>query len=299
MTAVPETHEPQQSPLDRFRLDGKVAMVTGASYGLGVLFATTLAEAGADLVITARTEGKLNGTKKLIEDLGRRCVVVPADVRDFDAVQNVVDTGVAELGQIDVLVSNAGTGDPRGLPSELVEPERFLDDVMTDLVGSWHACRAVGPHMLSRGTGSIILLSSILGMHGSEHRTAGYVTAKHGVNGLTKLLGTEWGDRGVRVNALAPNYFMAESTRGMFEQSGMLYWVQSRTPMRRMGDDPDLQGPLLFLASDASSYVTGTILPVDGGWSASGGAAQHAPPFDEWNSTTPIAPEGWKRFDAE
>jgi NAD(P)-dependent dehydrogenase (short-subunit alcohol dehydrogenase family) len=284
---------------DRFRLDGKVALVTGASYGLGVLFAKTLAEAGADLVITARSVDRLDETKVLIESMGRRCLAVAGDVRNFADVENVVERGIAEYGKIDILVSNAGTGDPRGLPSELVEPEKFLEDLTTDLVGTWHACRAVGPHMLRRGSGSIITLSSILGQSGHEHRTAGYVTAKHGVNGLTKLLGVEWADRGVRVNALAPNYFLAESTRGMFESSGMLYWVQSRTPMRRMGFDEDLKGPLLFLASDASSYLSGAIIPVDGGWSASGGAAQHAPPFDGWNNTTPIAPPGWKRFDEE
>ncbi len=286
-----------QNVLDRFRLEGRVAMVTGASYGLGVLFAKTLAEAGADLVITARSVDRLNDTKKMIEGLGRRCLAVAGDVRVYEDVERVVEQGIEQFGSIDILVSNAGTGDPRGLPSELVEPERFVDDLTTDLVGSWYACRAVSPHMLRRGAGSIILLSSILGQTGHEHRTAGYVTAKHGVNGLTKLLGVEWSDRGVRVNALAPNYFLAESTRGMFESSGMLYWVQSRTPMRRMGFDEDLKGPLLFLASDASSYLTGAIIPVDGGWAASGGAAQHAPPFDGWNDTTPIAPPGWRRFD--
>lgn len=284
---------------DRFRLDGKVALVTGASYGLGVLFAKTLAEAGADLVLTARSADRLNETKAMIEGFGRSCVAITGDIRSFADIENVVQGGIDKFGKIDILVSNAGTGDPRGLPSELVEPDKFLDDLMTDLVGTWYACRAVGPHMLRRGSGSIIMLSSILGQTGHEHRTAGYVSAKHGVNGLTKLLGVEWADRGVRVNALAPNYFLAESTRGMFESSGMLYWVQSRTPMRRMGFDEDLKGPLLFLASDASSYLSGAIIPVDGGWSASGGAAQHAPPFDGWNNTTPIAPPGWKRFDEE
>jgi gluconate 5-dehydrogenase len=283
-----------------FSLKGKVALVTGASYGLGVQFARTLAQAGADIVITARTEEKLRDTQHLVESLGRQCLLVPGDIRDFEAVQQVVDAGVEHFGKIDVLVSNAGTGDPRGLPSEVVEPAAFLDDLMTDLVGTWHACRAVGPHMLSRGSGSIITLSSILGQAGHEHRTAGYVAAKHGVNGLTKLLGVEWADRGVRVNALAPNYFMSEATRGMFDQSGMLYWVRSRTPMRRMGQDEDLVGPLLFLASDASSYLTGAIIPVDGGWSASAGAAQHRPPFDAWNEgVTQIGPPGWKHIDDE
>jgi NAD(P)-dependent dehydrogenase (short-subunit alcohol dehydrogenase family) len=115
--------------------------------------------------------------------------------------------------------------------------------------------------------------------------------AKAGVNMLTKLLGCEWGDRGVRVNALAPNYFLSEATRWMFEQSGMDEWVRSRTPMRRAGIEEDLIGPLAFLASDASSYVTGAVLPVDGGWSASAGYAQTTPPFDGWSEgNDPIMP---------
>ena len=277
---------------DRFRLDGKVAVVTGASYGLGVLFAETLASAGADLVLTARSLDKLQTTKELVESYGRRCISVSADIRVYAEVEAVIDAGVAEFGHIDVMVNNAGIGDPRGLHSEILEPEKPKEELETDLIGTWYGCRAVAPRMLRRGRGSIINISSMLGMAGSEHRTPGYVTAKAGVNMLTKHLGCEWADRGVRVNALAPNYFMSEATRWMFEQSGMDEWVRSRTPMRRAGDPVDLVGPLLFLASDASSYLTGTIIPVDGGWSASAGYAQLTPPFDSWDETNqPIVPE--------
>lgn len=287
-------------PGDLFRLDGKVALVTGASYGLGVQFATVLAQAGADLVITARSRDKLEQTQKLVEDLGRRCFVATGDVRVYEDVERVVQEGIEHYGDIDILVNNAGTGDPRGLPSELVEPERVRDDIETDLFGTWHFCRAIGAHMLRRGSGNIINLSSILGCAGNEHRTAGYITAKAGVNNLTRQLGIEWADRGVRVNALAPNYFMSEATRPMFEQSGMDYWVRSRTPMRRMGEPEDLVGPLLFLASEASSYLTGAIIPVDGGWTAGAGAAQKPAPFDDWNDgIVPVSPDGWKRFDAQ
>jgi NAD(P)-dependent dehydrogenase (short-subunit alcohol dehydrogenase family) len=276
----------------RFSLHGKVAVVTGASYGLGQLFAETLAAAGADLVLTARSEEKLQDTRKLVEARGRRAVTVRADVRVYDEVAAVTQAAVDEFGHLDVLVNNAGIGDPRGLHSEILEPEKPKEEIETDLVGTWYGMRAAAPHMLRQGRGSIINISSILGLSGHEHRTPGYVAAKAGVNMLTKSLGCEWADRGVRVNALAPNYFLSESTRWMFEQSGMDEWVRSRTPMRRAGRNEDLVGPLLFLASDAASYVTGTIIPVDGGWSASAGYAQTTPPFDGWDEANrPIVPE--------
>jgi NAD(P)-dependent dehydrogenase (short-subunit alcohol dehydrogenase family) len=276
----------------RFSLHGKVAVVTGASYGLGQLFAETLAAAGADLVLTARSEEKLQNTRKLVEARGGRAITVRADIRVYDEVAAVTQAAVDEFGKLDVMVNNAGIGDPRGLHSEILEPEKPKEEIETDLVGTWYGMRAAAPHMLRRGSGSIINISSILGLAGHEHRTPGYVAAKAGVNMLTRSLGCEWADRGVRVNALAPNYFLSESTRWMFEQSGMDEWVRSRTPMRRAGRNEDLVGPLLFLASDAASYVTGTIIPVDGGWSASAGYAQTTPPFDGWDEANrPILPE--------
>ena len=276
----------------RFSLHGKVAVVTGASYGLGQLFAETLAAAGADLVLTARSEEKLQNTRKLVEARGGRAITVRADIRVYDEVAAVTQAAVDEFGKLDVMVNNAGIGDPRGLHSEILEPEKPKEEIETDLVGTWYGMRAAAPHMLRRGSGSIINISSILGMAGHEHRTPGYVAAKAGVNMLTRSLGCEWADRGVRVNALAPNYFLSESTRWMFEQSGMDEWVRSRTPMRRAGRNEDLVGPLLFLASDAGSYVTGAVIPVDGGWSASAGYAQTTPPFDGWDEANrPIVPE--------
>jgi NAD(P)-dependent dehydrogenase (short-subunit alcohol dehydrogenase family) len=146
--------------------------------------------------------------------------------------------------------------------------------------------------MLRAGGGSIINLSSIFGNAGSENRTAGYFASKGGVNQLTRLLACEWGDRNLRVNALAPNFFVSEMTRTLLEESGMAEWMRSRTPMRRMGELPELVGPFLFLASDASSFVTGLVLTVDGGWSASGGYAQLPQPWDEWSGDMghPIQP---------
>jgi NAD(P)-dependent dehydrogenase (short-subunit alcohol dehydrogenase family) len=277
---------------DVFRLDGKVAVVTGASYGLGVLFADILASAGADVVVTARSADKLAETAKLVENLGRRALAVPADVTVYDDCERVLNETMGELGRVDILVNNAGWADDRLIRTERSEPEMFEKMVKTDLVGLFYMTRAAAPHMLRGGGGSIINLSSIFGMAGSENRTAGYFAAKGGVNQLTKLLACEWGDRNVRVNALAPNFFMSEMTRHLLEDSGMADWMRSRTPMRRLGELHELVGPFLFLASDASSFVTGTVLTVDGGWSASGGYAQLPQPWDDWSGelSTPITP---------
>ena len=277
---------------DVFRLDGKVAVVTGASYGLGVLFADILASAGADVVVTARSADKLAETAELVEKLGRRSVVVPADVTVYDDCERVLDETMGQLGRVDILVNNAGWADDRLIRTERSEPEMFEKMVKTDLVGLFYMTRAAAPHMLRGGGGSIINLSSIFGMAGAENRTAGYFAAKGGVNQLTKLLACEWGDRNVSVNALAPNFFMSEMTRHLLEDSGMADWMRSRTPMRRLGELQELVGPFLFLASDASSFVTGTVLTVDGGWSASGGYAQLPQPWDDWSGelSTPIMP---------
>lgn len=274
------------------RLDGKVAIVTGASYGLGVLFAEILATAGADVVVTARSVDKLRDTKAMIESLGRRCLVVEGDVTVYDDCDRVAKEAMAAFGKIDILVNNAGWADDRLIRTEHCEPEMFAQMVNTDLIGLFYMTRAAAPHMLRGGGGSIINLSSIFGNLGSENRTAGYFAAKGGVNQLTRLLAVEWGDRNLRVNAIAPNFFVSEMTRALLEDSGMAEWMRSRTPMRRMGELPELVGPLLFLASDASSFITGVVLSVDGGWSAGGGAAQLPAPWDEWNGEkgVPISP---------
>ncbi len=276
----------------QFRLDGKVGLVTGGSYGLGVLFAQVLAAAGADVVVSARSGDKLAETRALIERTGRRCLAVACDVTDYADCERAVAAALAEFGRIDILVNNAGWSDARLVRSEHSEPEMFAKMVITDLVGLYYMTRAAAPAMLRSGRGSIINLSSIFGAGGAENRSAGYFAAKGGVNNLTKLLACEWGDRNVRVNALAPNFFMSENTRTLLEDSGMAEWMRSRTPMRRLGELDELVGPFLFLASDASSFVTGVILPVDGGYAASVGYAQNPQPWDEWSELgQPILPE--------
>ena len=275
------------------RLDGKVGVVTGASYGLGVLFAEVLASAGADVVVTARSVDMLQETCTMVEKHGGRGLVVPGDVTVYDDCERVATAAMDSFGRIDILVNNAGWADDRLIRTEHAEPELFEKMVKTDLVGLFFMTRACAPHMLRGGGGSVINISSMFGMAGAENRTAGYFAAKGGVNQLTKQLACEWGDRNLRVNALAPNFFLSEMTRHLLEDSGMADWMRSRTPMRRLGELQELVGPFLFLASDASSYVTGTIIPIDGGWSASGGYAQQPQPWDEWSGelSRPITPD--------
>jgi NAD(P)-dependent dehydrogenase (short-subunit alcohol dehydrogenase family) len=214
--------------------------------------------------------------------------VHPADVTDADAVAGVVASVVAEHGRIDVLVNNAGISDLRGLPSEHSDHETFRRVVEVDLFGLWYFTRDAGRHMLERGSGSIINIASILASGGSEFVNPWYYAAKGAVVQLTKLLAVEWADRNVRVNAIAPGYFVTEMTRPIFDMLGMAPWIESRTPMRRLGDpERDLRGPILFLASDASSYVTGHNLFVDGGFEASRGAWQIPPSHFFWNKEAP------------
>ncbi|MCA9822600.1 MAG: glucose 1-dehydrogenase [Dehalococcoidia bacterium] len=276
----------------RFRLDGKVSVVTGASYGLGQLFARVLAEAGSNVVVTARSVDKLADTARAVEATGRRALAVPGDICSYSDCAAVVEKTLAEFGRIDILVNNAGWADDSLVRTEHVDPESFEKMVRTDLVGLFYMTRAAAPAMLAAGGGSIINLSSIFGMAGAENRTAGYFAAKGGVNNLTKLLACEWGDRNLRVNALAPNFFLSEMTRSLLEDSGMAEWMRSRTPMRRLGELEELIGPLLFLASDASSFVTGTVIPIDGGYTAGAGYAQLDQPWDEWSDQgRPIVPQ--------
>lgn len=213
----------------------------------------------------------------------------------WEQVNRFMHNTLAELGHLDVLVNNAGIADTRGLRSEHAEPECMDDVLRVNLVGVWYCCRAVAPYMLQRGSGSIINISSILGTAPAENRSLGYVAAKGAINNLTRSLAVEWADRNVRVNALAPNYFMSELTREILVEFGVKAWVEQRTPQRRMGEDADLIGPIIFLASDASSYVTGQILHVDGGYVAGAGTHQSLPHIaDAWDPEgrgRPIMPE--------
>jgi NAD(P)-dependent dehydrogenase (short-subunit alcohol dehydrogenase family) len=247
--------------LDRFSLDGKVAIVTGASSGLGVAFAKALAEAGADVALGARRVEKLEDTRALVEAAGRHAVVVRSDVSDPDSCQELVDTTVKELGRVDVLVNNAGVG--TAVPASRETPEEFRQVLDVNLNGCyWMAQRAA--KVMEPGS-SIVNISSVLGLTTGGLPQAAYSASKAGLIGLTRDLAQQWtGRKGIRVNALAPGWFESEMSDQLGEDHMQRQLV--RIIAGRIGDPEELAAALIFLASDAGGYVTGQTLAVDGGF---------------------------------
>jgi NAD(P)-dependent dehydrogenase (short-subunit alcohol dehydrogenase family) len=246
--------------LDRFKLDGKVALVTGASSGLGAAFAAGLAEAGADLAICARREDRLQEVRARVEQLGRRCVAIPADVSDPAHCQRAVETTVRELCRVDVLVNNAGVG--TAVPATRETPEEFRRVIDVNLLGSYWMAQACG-RVMEPGS-SIVNIGSVLGSTTAGLPQAAYASSKAAIIGLTRDLAQQWtGRKGIRVNALAPGFFPSEMTDQYPE--GYLDAMMVRVPAGRAGDPQELVTACVFLASDAASYVTGVVLPVDGG----------------------------------
>ena len=254
------------SVLDLFRLDGKVAIVTGASSGLGVGFAETLAEAGADLVLGARRVDRLEEVKGKIEAMGRRCIAVPTDVARVEDCDNLVAQAVAQLGRVDVLVNNAGVG--HAAPAHREDPKDFGRVLDINLVGAYYMAQAFGRACIEgQHGGSIVNVSSVLGLSGSDIPQVAYSASKAGMLGMTRDLAMQWSARrGIRVNALAPSFFSSELTDPLLADEIGQQKVLSRTPLGRIGEPHELAGALLLLASDAGSYITGVTLPVDGGW---------------------------------
>jgi NAD(P)-dependent dehydrogenase (short-subunit alcohol dehydrogenase family) len=248
------------SLLDRFRLDGRVAIVTGASSGLGAAFALGLAEAGADVAICARRVSRLEETADRVRALGRRCLAVPADVARPEDCTRVVEATVRELGRVDVLVNNAGIG--TAYPATREKPEDFRRVIDVNLNGSYWMAQACGRAMTEGG--SIVNIGSVLGLTTAGLPQAAYSASKAAIVGLTRDLAQQWtGRKGIRVNALAPGFFPSEMTEQY--PDGYLDAQLGRIPAGRAGDPEELTAALLFLASDAGSYVTGVVLPVDGG----------------------------------
>ena len=248
------------SILDSFRLDGKVAIVTGASSGLGVAFATGLAEAGADIAICARRVEKLEETRQRVEEIGRRCLSVPADVAKPDDCDRVVAATVEELGKVDVLINNAGIG--TAVPATREAPDDFRRVIDINLNGSYFMAQACGRAMTDGG--SIVNIGSVLGSTTAFLPQAAYASSKAAIIGLTRDLAQQWtGRKGIRVNALAPGFFESEMTEQY--PDGYLDQMMFRVPTGRKGEAHELVAAAIFLASDASSYVTGALLPVDGG----------------------------------
>ncbi|WP_448624506.1 SDR family NAD(P)-dependent oxidoreductase [Geodermatophilus sp. URMC 64] len=247
--------------LDSFRLDGKVAVVTGASSGLGVTFAKAFAEAGADLALGARREDRLTDVVATVEALGRKAIAVRTDVTSPSDCQALVDAAMEAFGRVDVLVNNAGVG--TAVPATRETPEQFRSVVELNLNACYWMAQAAGRVM--RPGSSIVNISSVVGLTTLGLPQAAYASSKAGLIGLTRDLAQQWTPRkGIRVNALAPGYFESEMT-DQFEGDYVDTVVVPRTLMGRVGKPEEIGAALLFLASDASGYITGITLPVEGG----------------------------------
>lgn len=251
-----------------FRVDDKVAVVTGAGSGLGQAFAQGLAHYGADVVITELPgkEAAAEETAALVRAEGRRALTVELDVTRRDSIQALVERVIGEWGHIDILVNNAGLNIPRWAVDVTEEQwDRILD---TDLKGAFFMAQAVGKHMIERGRGGrIINITSIMGEAGFYYRAA-YGSAKAGLANQTRVLAIEWAPHGINVNAVAPTFILTPLTKPMFDDPKFYDLVMERTPMRRIGEPSDVVGAVVFLASPAASMITGDTIMIDGGWTA-------------------------------
>ena len=246
--------------LDRFRLDDRVAVVTGASSGLGVAFARAFAEAGADVVLAARRPDRLQQTAASVRAAGRSALCVPTDIADPAQVQHMVEAAMAQFGKIDTLINNAGVG--TAIPATRETPEQFRQVIDVNLNGAYWAAQACARVM--RPGSTVVNISSVLGLTTARLPQAAYSASKAGLSGLTRDLAQQWGTRkGIRVNALAPGFFESEMTDEY--PDGYLDRMTPRMVLGRIGNPDELAASAIWLASDASGYVTGQTVAVDGG----------------------------------
>jgi NAD(P)-dependent dehydrogenase (short-subunit alcohol dehydrogenase family) len=245
-----------------FDLSGKVAIVTGASRGLGQTFGRALARAGADLVITSRTLESLRAIQEELETMGRRVVPLELDVRSEHSIRQMVGNAVNAFGHIDILVNNAGCNVRKKAVDITWDDWNLVLD--TNLRGAFFVAQSVAREMLPRGRGRIINIGSVTSVFGYAG-LGPYGASRGGIRQLTMSLADDWGPHGITVNCLAPGWFKTDQNKVMYEDADWVAYLVERIPMRRPGRTSDLEGPIVFLASDASEYITGQTLLVDGG----------------------------------
>jgi NAD(P)-dependent dehydrogenase (short-subunit alcohol dehydrogenase family) len=245
-----------------FDLTGKVAIVTGASRGLGHTFALALARAGADVAITSRTLNALGGVQQELERLGRGVFPCELDVRDEHSIKRMAESVQGAFGKIDILVNNAGCNVRKRAADVTWDDWNLIVD--TNLRGAFFVAQAVAAHMIPRRTGRIINIGSVTSMFGFAG-LAPYGASRGGVRQLTMSLAADWGPHGITVNCLAPGWFKTEQNKILYEDPDWVSYLVERIPLNRPGRPQDLEGPVVFLASDASEYITGQMLLVDGG----------------------------------
>jgi NAD(P)-dependent dehydrogenase (short-subunit alcohol dehydrogenase family) len=254
---------PRNASTGSLGLAGKKAVITGASRGIGRAIAQAYAQAGADVALVARDAAKLAEVQSLVEAAGRKAVVITCDVTDRDAVISMVDEAIAALGHIDVLVNNAG-GTSFMVPFTDLRFSGWEKVMRLNVDSVVHACQAVGRHMLERQSGSIINVASVAALTATPSLSP-YGASKAAVVSLTKTLAAEWAADGIRVNALCPGWTATDLNRNLWENEEASAVLLSGVPMRRWATPEEMAGPAIFLASDASSFVTGQALAVDGG----------------------------------
>lgn len=250
------------------KLKNKVALITGASKGIGKGIAIRYAHEGAAVILASRSMDLLSAIADEINNEGGQALALKVDVRKHKSIQGVVDKTVEKFNRLDIMVNNAGIS--MAHPSEDLSPEDWTRAVETDLFGVFYGCQSAARQMMKQGGGCIINITSIYGLVAASMRAA-YCASKAAGNMLTKLLASEWAAKKIRVNAIAPGYIRTELVQGVIDK-GMLPVgaIEKRTPQGRIGEVEDVLGAAVFLASEEAAYVTGSILPVDGGWTAYG-----------------------------
>jgi 2-dehydro-3-deoxy-D-gluconate 5-dehydrogenase len=248
-----------------FSLEGKTALVTGASRGLGQAMALALAHAGADVVCAGSRQGSADETAQMVRELGKKSWSVFGDLSTKEGVAIMAETALESAGHVDILVNNAGTIER--FPA-IEYPDDAWDRVLqTNLNATFFLCRFFGSRMVARKSGKIINIASLLSFSGGI-TVPSYAASKHAVAGVTKALANEWASANVQINAVAPGYFKTDNTQALQDNKTRYAEISSRIPAGRWGDPEDIGGAVVFLASDASNYVNGHILTVDGGWMA-------------------------------